>query len=300
MKRLLILCALLAPTLPLQADDTTNPFAAVEVAPDIYALGNHNEGFAVLQPSDFVGGGAGLFVGEDYVVLIDDVMEDTAPALLAKVQELAGRPADFVINTHHHSDHVGGNALAAKKGAVVLSHDRLRERLAMSDQLETASGSLPVLTFSDDITIHVNGEEIHIFHIPAAHTDGDAVVHFRNANVIATGDIVFHDMFPFIDLDSGGTVDGFEGAIQTLIDLGNENTRYISGHGAVADRDGLAADRQMIVDAKAAVQALLDKGLQEEQIIAENPLAPWHDQYSWFFITTEVFTKTLIRSLTDG
>ena len=296
MRRLLVLCVLFAPAA--FADDAENPFAAIEIAPGIYALGNHNEGFAYIDSGDFLGGGAGLFVGEDYVILIDDVLQSTAPALLAKVKEVAGRPADFVINTHHHGDHVGGNSLAAQDGAVILSHEKLRERLAANERFNTGPESLPVLTFADAVTIHANGEEIHVFHTPHAHTDGDAIIHFRNANVIATGDLSFRGMFPFIDLDGGGSVAGYKAGMQTMIDMADEKTRFITGHGAVGTREGLQQDLQMIVDAEAAVAALIAEGLDEAAILERNPLARWHDDYSWFFITTEIFTKTLIRSLT--
>ncbi len=282
------------------ADDAQNPFAAVEVAPGIYQIGNTNEGFALNEPADFVGGGVGLLVGDEYVVMIDDVMEHTAPALVAKAEEIAGRPIDFVINTHAHGDHTGGNVYVSERGATVVSHDQLRERMKNDPQQNTGPGALPVLTFSDRMTFHVNGEHAVAIHVPDAHTDGDAIIHFVNANVIAAGDLSFRGLFPFIDLDSGGTVDGYIAGMQLLIDMGDENTKYLTGHGPVGTRAGLKQDVAMLKDAKARVEALIDDGMTESQILEANPLADYAADYAWFFITTERMTKTFIRSLTES
>jgi glyoxylase-like metal-dependent hydrolase (beta-lactamase superfamily II) len=281
------------------AEETTSPFAAVEVVPGIYQIGNTKEGFALDEPADFVGGGVGLLVGDEYIVMIDDVMEPTVPALVAKAEEIAGRPIDFVINTHAHGDHVGGNAYVNEKGALVVSHDRLRARMADDEQLNSGPGALPVITFSDRMTFHVNGEEAVAIHIPDAHTDGDAIIQFVNANVIAAGDLSFRGLFPFIDLDSGGTVSGYMAGMQQLIDMADDNTKFLTGHGPVGTRAGLEQDLAMLRDAESRVKALIDKGMGEEEILAANPLADYHDEYSWFFITTDRMTRTLVRSLTS-
>ena len=298
MHRLVFLILLLAPVV--SAEEMSQPFAAVEVAPGIYQIGNTNEGFALNSMEDFVGGGVGLLVGDEYVVMIDDVMEPTAPALVAKAEEIAGRPIDFVINTHAHGDHVGGNVYVSKKGALVVSHDQLRARMEGSEQLNTGPGALPVITFSDRMTFHVNGEQAVAIHVPDAHTDGDAIIHFVNANVIAAGDLSFRGLFPFIDLDSGGTVAGYMAGMQQLIDMGNEDTKYLTGHGPVGTRAGLERDLAMLREAEARVKALIDKGMSEEQILETNPLADYGETYSWFFITTERMTQTFIRSLTGN
>lgn len=289
----------LAMTQVVVAEETTNPFAAVEVAPGIYQIGNTNEGFALNVPKDFVGGGVGLLVGDEYVVLIDDVLEATAPALVAKAEEIAGRPIDFVINTHAHGDHVGGNVYVTEKGAIVVSHDQLRARMKDNEKLNSGPGALPVITFSDKMTFHLNGEEAVAIHMPNAHTDGDAIIHFVNANVIAAGDLSFRGLFPFIDLDSGGSVAGFMAGMQRLIDMADADTKFLTGHGDVATRAGLEQDLAMLKDAEARVKALMDKGMSAEEVLAENPLSIYHDDYSWFFITTERMTQLFIRSLTE-
>jgi glyoxylase-like metal-dependent hydrolase (beta-lactamase superfamily II) len=137
-----------------------------------------------------------------------------------------------------------------------------------------------------------------VFHVPSAHTDGDAAIQFRDANVITTGDLLFRGLFPFIDLDSGGSVSGYKAGMQGLIDMSNDATKFISGHGPVSTRDDLQKDLKMLIDAEARVKALVDKGLSEEEIVSANPLADYHDEYNWGFITTERMTRTLIRSLT--
>ena len=230
--------------------------------------------------------------------MIDDVLESTAPALVELAEQIAGRPIDFVINTHAHGDHVGGNVYVTEKGALVVSHDQLRARMESNPELNTGPGALPVITFSDRMTFHVNGEQAIAIHIPNAHTDGDAIIHFRDANVIAAGDLSFRGLFPFIDLDSGGSVAGYIAGMKQLIDMADGNTRFLTGHGPVATRADLQKDLAMLEDARARVKNLLDQGRSEEEILAANPLADYHDQYSWFFITTERMTKTLIRSLT--
>lgn len=281
------------------ADESANPFAAVEAAPGIFQIGNTNEGFALNVPADFVGGGVGLLVGDEYVILIDDVLEPTAPALLEKVEEIAGRPVDFVINTHAHGDHVGGNVYVTEKGAIVVSHDQLRTRMKADEKLNTGPGALPVITFSDKMTFHVNGEQAVAIHIPNAHTDGDAIIHFRNANVIAAGDLSFRGLFPFIDIDSGGSVAGYKAGMQQLIDMADADTKFLTGHGDVGTRAGLEQDLAMLIDAEAQVKALIDKGMSAEEVLAANPLGKYDDDYSWFFISTERMTQTLIRSLTE-
>lgn len=285
--RTIVLLVLAATSVAGAAD---NPFEATELAPGIFMLAGSGD--------EFVGGGVGLLVGEEYVVLIDDVIVPTAPQLLEKVQEIAGRPVDFVINTHVHGDHVGGNEQAAKNGAIIVAHDNLRRRMEADPKLNTGPGALPVITFSDNVTFHVNGQQAFVFHVANAHTDGDAVIHFRDANVIAAGDISFRGMFPFIDLDSGGSVAGYKAAMRRVIEIADDETKIITGHGPAGTRAGLEQDLAMLVDAEARVQALVDQGLTADEIVAANPLADYHDDYNWGFITTERMTRTLIRSLT--
>lgn len=281
MRRLVVL-ALFAPLA--FAQETPAPIEHTEVADGVYML------HAV--------GNVGLLVGDEYVVMIDDSLPKTGDAIVAKAEELAGRPVDFVINTHVHGDHVGSNQTLAETGAIIVAHDNIRKRMKDDPELNTGPGALPVITFPDKVTFHVNGQEALVFHLPAAHTDGDAAILFREANVIAPGDIVFRGIYPYIDLDNGGSVTGYKAAMKTLIDLADADTKFISGHGPLATRAGLIEDLAMLSNAEALVKALIDAGMDAEQIVTANPLSIYDDDYSWQFITTERMTRTLIRSLT--
>jgi cyclase len=289
MKKLALLLMLMAPLASAQ-DWMATSFDHTEVTPGIYMLTGAD--------GKMSGGGVGLLVGDEYVVLIDDSFTPLGPALLEKIEELAGRPADFIINTHAHGDHTGSNQFQAESGAIIVAHDKLRSRMEGDPEQNTGPGALPIITFSEDMTFHVNGQEAYVFHVPTAHTDGDAAILFREANVIASGDLLFRGIFPFIDLDSGGDVSGYQAAMQKLIDMSDDETKFISGHGPVGTRAGVQQDLAMLIDAEARVKALIDKGMSEEDIVAANPLSVYHDDYNWGFITTERMTRTLIRSLT--
>ncbi len=287
---LLAVLAVLAAPVAHSQDWMATSFNHVEVTPGIYMLRGADGGFPA--------GGTNLLVGDEYVVLIDDGFAPLGPVLREKIEELAGRPADFVINTHAHGDHTGSNQHQAEHGAIIVAHDNLRIRMKDDPEQNTGPGALPIITFSDEMTFHVNGIEAYVFHIESAHTDGDAAILFREPNVIATGDLLFRSMFPFIDLDGGGNVAGYKAGMQRLIDMADDETKFMPGHGPVASRADVQQDLDMLIDAEARVKALLDKGMGEEEIVVVNPLADYHDQYNWGFITTEKMTRTLIRSLT--
>jgi glyoxylase-like metal-dependent hydrolase (beta-lactamase superfamily II) len=272
------------------AQDFATAFKSTIVADGIYML-DGEDGFG--------GGNVGLLIGEEYVVLIDDAMQPTAPALVEAATELAGRPVDFVINTHVHGDHVGGNEFVAKSGAIIVAHDNIRKRMAGDPELDTGPGALPVLTFSDAVTFHVNDREAFVFHIKDAHTDGDAAIEFRGDNVIFAGDVMFNGLFPFIDLDNGGTVAGYIEGQKKLIAMSNDETKFVPGHGPLANKADLERNLAVLVDSVQRVKALVDEGMSADDIVAANPLALYHDDYNWGFITTERMTRTLIRSLTS-
>jgi glyoxylase-like metal-dependent hydrolase (beta-lactamase superfamily II) len=244
----------------------------------------------------FTGGNLGVLAGDDGVVLIDDGLEQYSDKLLAAVGEAAGAPVDFVINTHVHGDHVGGNSALHAQGARIVAHDSIRARMVASDAQPDA---LPELTFNDEMSFYLNGQQAHVMHVASAHTDGDAVILFPDANVIHTGDAMFNGLFPFIDLDSGGSVSGYIAAQSKLIKLANEETRIIPGHGPLANRADLVRARDMLVDAESRVRAMLDKGMNADAILAADPLADYGESWSWGFITTERMTQTLIRALSE-
>ena len=288
MKKTVVAALALGFTAALPAQDIATEIRVQDVAPGIWMLDGAN-GFSSTMS---------LLAGDERVVLVDDGMAPITASLMETAIRLAGRPIDFIVNTHVHGDHVGSNATLAKNGAVILAHDNLRRRLVESVDDAGGPEGLPVITFADSVTFHVNDTEAHVFHIPAAHTDGDAVIVYRDANVIHAGDLHFNYMFPFIDLDSGGTVDGYLAGQRRLLAMTDENTKIIPGHGPLATPADLEAAIDMLVDARNLVQRLVDTGKSRDEVLAENPLAVYHDRWNWGFITTERMTLTLYRSLT--
>ncbi|MEQ8206519.1 MAG: MBL fold metallo-hydrolase [Woeseia sp.] len=244
----------------------------------------------------FSGGNLGLLIGDDGVVLIDDGLEPLAGKTLAAVQKVSGAPVDFVINTHVHGDHLGGNVALHQHGATIVAHDSIRQRLLDSDAERDA---LPELTFAEEVTFHLNNHKARVLHVEHAHTDGDAIIHFADANVIHTGDAMFNGLFPFIDLDSGGSVAGYIDAQTLLLGMSDAETRIIPGHGPLANRGDLIRARDMLADARDRIQALLDDGATAEEILSQNPLADYAE-WSWDFITTERMTEQLVRGLSEG
>jgi glyoxylase-like metal-dependent hydrolase (beta-lactamase superfamily II) len=242
----------------------------------------------------------GLLTGEDYVVLIDDGVSPLAAMLQATVEAAAGRPVNFIVNTHVHGDHVGANSHFADTGAVVFAHENIRARLLKDATEAGGPRGLPVVTFADGVSFHRNGLEARVVHFPTAHTDGDAAIQFAGANVLFTGDLLFHSLFPFIDLDSGGDVSGYIAAMEKLLSMANQDTVIVPGHGDITDRAGMSEDLAVLRDSRARVKALVDQGLTADEVVARNPLALYHDEYNWGFITTERMTRTLVRDLAES
>ncbi len=294
LKRLVLrVCLPALLSLPILAQDTAITYKSTELAPGLYML----EGVG-----GFTGGNLGLSIGDDGVVLIDDGVPSMTPLLRAAVATITGAPVEFVINTHVHGDHMGGNEALAKNGATIVAHDNMRKRLvdkgmAMPDgNVPAPKSAFPVLTFSESMTFHLNGREAFVFHVEHAHTDGDAVIRFPADNVIHAGDVMFNGLFPFIDLDSGGSVDGYIAAQKRMLALADDKTRIIPGHGPLASKTDLAASIAMLEDSRKKVQALIKSGRTEDEILAANPLAPY-EKWSWQFINTERMTRTLYRDL---
>lgn len=282
---------------PLVAQDTEEEpeitFQATEVAPGLYMI----EGVG-----GFGGGNVGLLTGEDGVVLIDDSMPPLTDRLLAAVEEVVREPVDFVINTHVHGDHVGGNATLGEAGAWIVAHENVRKRLeekgpsADDESAPAPPEALPVITFADAVTFHLNGQETHVFHATHAHTDGDAVIHFSDANVIHAGDVLFNRQFPFIDLDTGGSVDGYIAAQERILEVADADTKIIPGHGSLASVADLEASITMLKDARSRIAALIEAGRSVDEVVAADPLADY-EEWSWGFITTERMTRQVYGDL---
>ena len=289
MNRSLLCGVLLVSAAFANAQDVATEVATTEAAPGVYLLNGAN-GFS---------SNMALLVGDSHVVLIDDGMAPIIADLVATVDELAGRPIDFIVNTHVHGDHVGSNATLADDGAVIFAHKNIRKRLVEDPGSAGGMGGLPVVTFGDGVNFHVNGQDAHVRHIARAHTDGDAIVYLHGSNVLVAGDLHFNYMFPFIDLDSGGSVGGFLAGQKRLLKMAEDDTVIIPGHGGLASKADLQAAIDMLTDAEARLEALVLEGKTIDEVLAENPLADYHDTWNWGFITTERMTRTLYRSLTD-
>jgi glyoxylase-like metal-dependent hydrolase (beta-lactamase superfamily II) len=187
-------------------------------------------------------------------------------------------------------------------GAHIVAHDNIRRHM-LENGLQTADGrrpaepaELPQITFSDEVRFHLNGYTADVIHTPHAHTDGDSFIHLAQINVILAGDIFFNGMFPYVDLDGGGTIDGFLAAQAKILSLADDDTRIASGHGPLGNKARLQAAHDMLLDSNVRIKALVDAGKSVDEIVAENPLADYHDDWNWGFITTERMTRTLFRA----
>ncbi len=261
-----------------------------------------SDGIHMLQGK---GGNIGVFIGEDGTFMIDDQFAPVTEAILAKVTELGGGVPRFVINTHFHADHTGGNENLGKAGAVIVSHANVRERLSAGTVIRafkmvtppSPPAALPVVTFSRDITFHLNGETVNVIHFPKAHTDGDSIVHFRDANVIHTGDLFFNGFFPFIDSDHGGKVKGVIAAADDILALGDESTRIIPGHGPLADKQQLRAYREMLAVVQERLGRLKAAGKTAAQAAEAKPLADLEEEWGDGMFSSERWIQVIYGAI---
>jgi glyoxylase-like metal-dependent hydrolase (beta-lactamase superfamily II) len=253
------------------------------------------------------GGNMGLCVGADAVFLIDDQFAPLAPKIKAAIDAITPRPVQFLLNTHFHFDHTGGNEAFGGEGALIVAHDNVRKRLS-ADQLISLVGStsaqraspkaaLPVVTVAGEITFHINGEEVQAFHVPRAHTDGDLIVHFRRADVIHMGDVFFNGMYPFIDASSGGSAEGVVAAFDRVLALAGEKTKIIPGHGRLATRADLAEHRAMLAAVVQKVKELRTAGKSDAEIRDSKPSAAFDARFGGGFIKPDAFVQSLAAML---
>ncbi|HJO11662.1 MAG: MBL fold metallo-hydrolase [Gammaproteobacteria bacterium] len=221
------------------------------------------------------GGNIGLSVGEDGVVMIDDQFAPLTDKIVAAIRELSDGEIRFVINTHVHGDHTGGNENLGRMGILILARDEVRVRLAE----QSPAAALPVLTFSGSMSFHLNGEEAHIIPLPPAHTDGDSYIYFMGSDVLHAGDVFRTVAFPVIDLNNGGSLDGTIDALGVAVGLAGPNTKIVPGHGVVSTREDVMEFRDMVIDVKARVTTLVERGLTYEQVAAADPTAPYNAKW---------------------
>lgn len=227
------------------------------------------------------GGNIGLFIGEDGTFLIDDQFAPLTEKIVAAIKSVGGDFPKFLINTHYHGDHTGGNENLGHGGTLIFSHDNVRERLgagsfiaAFNMKREALSRKgLPVVTFSKDISFHLNGDNIRAVHAPHAHTDGDSFIYFKKANVIHAGDVFFNGFYPFIDVTHGGSLKGMIKAVDRILALADNNTKIIAGHGPLGDKEQLTSYRQMLATAYERLKKLKAEGKTAQEAAATKPLA---------------------------
>lgn len=261
--------------------------SALASAQDIAFTNTELRGGVVMM-STGAGGNVGFLTGDDGTLLVDDLLPGTGPLIEAAIAELGepGAPR-FILNTHWHGDHTATNGHFQAQGTTVAAHHNIRARIEASDDAWTqGDGMLPLLTFGHDLTFHMNGQTVEAHHVARAHTDGDAIVLFREANVLHAGDVLFNGLFPFVDLESGGSVEGFIAAMEYALEMTDAETQIIPGHGPLATRDDLQTSIDMVRSVQGIIRPMVESGMSVEDVLAAEPLADFHDDWSWGFVCT--------------
>ncbi|MXY18118.1 MAG: MBL fold metallo-hydrolase [Acidobacteria bacterium] len=221
------------------------------------------------------GGHVGLSVGDDGVIMVDDQFAPLTDRILAAIRGISNGDIRFLINTHVHGDHVGGNENLGRMGVLIVAQDRVRLRLA-----ETMPPvALPALTYSQDVTIHLNGEDVHIFPVPASHTDGDSVIHFRGSDVMVVGDVFRTVAFPVIDRNNGGSLPGTIETLGIIAGRASPDTLILPGHGVVSTREDVVEFRDMVIDVSGKVAELVEQGMTYEQVAAAGTTAAYEGKW---------------------
>ena len=253
------------------------------------------------------GGNIGVSAGADGVFVVDDQYAPLSQKIRAAIKTLSDKPIRVVINTHWHGDHTGGNAGMAETGAVIVAHDNVRKRLsteqfnaAFNNRTPPASNplTLPIITFADSVTLHVNGEDVEVRHVAPAHTDGDSLIHFKKSNVLHMGDNFFNGMYPFIDVDSGGSIDGAVAAAEAGLAMADAATKIIPGHGPLGTKADLQRYRDVVAGVRDNVKKLVAQGKSLDQILAAKPGAQWDATFGGGFMKPDLFVGVVYRSLT--
>jgi cyclase len=251
------------------------------------------------------GGNIGLSVGKSGTCVIDDQYAPLTDKILAAIRAITPDPVRFVVNTHWHGDHTGGNENLGKAGALLVAHENVRKRMS-TEQFMAAfgrttppspEGALPVVTFTDAVTFHWNGDEIRVYHVPPAHTDGDTIVHFVKADVVHMGDVFFNGGYPFVDTSSGGRIDGVIGAAERVLLGVGEKTRIIPGHGPLATKADLQAYRDTLKTVRDRIAKLKAEGKTRDQAIAAKPTADLDAKWGTGFMKGDTFTGLAYDSL---
>ena len=251
------------------------------------------------------GGNIGVATGPEATYIIDDQYAPLSQKIEAAVRSVTGQPVKFVLNTHWHGDHTGGNENFGSRGLIIYAHDNVRTRMSKEQVIEqlkqtvpaSPAAALPTVTFSESMTLHFNGETVLVFHVAKAHTDGDVMMHFRNANVVHTGDVFVRYGFPFIDHSSGGSFRGTIAATEKLLAATDANTKYIPGHGALADRKDVEGYLKMLKTVRDRISAQITLKKTVEQVEAADLLADLDSAGGKGFINGRAFTRLVFTEL---
>jgi cyclase len=297
--RLLLLAVLAAAAAPTARLAAQQNFDSVQVRAE--KLADH---VYVLFGS---GGNIGVLVGEDGAVVIDDQFAPLSEKIKAAIAQLDPKPIRFVVNTHWHTDHTEGNAKMSEGGAVIVAHDNVRKRMSVEQAMSRGGqttripaaphAALPVLTFAEDVTFHLDGDSLRVMHVAPAHTDGDAIIYFTKANVIHMGDTFFNGRYPFIDLSSGGSVNGIVAAADKALALANDGSKIVPGHGAVATKADLQEYRRVVSTIRDRIAKMVAANKTLAEVAAAKPTAEFDAKWGTGFIKPEMMVDQVYSSL---
>ena len=251
------------------------------------------------------GGNIGLSVGQDGAFLIDDQYAPLTDKIIKAISAVTDQPVRFLINTHWHYDHTGGNENIGKGGTIIVAHDNVRKRLAKGQFMKAFNTNippsppkaLPVITFTDSVTFHWNDETLEVVHPKSAHTDGDAVIYFKNANVVHIGDLLFNGIYPFVDAESGGSMEGLIAGVDQVLARIDDNTKVIPGHGPLGNKADLKAYRDMLADVHARMTELIKAGKNLDEIVAAKPTADYDAKWGGGFLNPDRWVKIVYAAM---
>jgi cyclase len=247
------------------------------------------------------GGAIGVLVGPDGVFMVDSQFAPLSDKIAAAIRQISDRPIKFMVNTHVHGDHTGGDENFAKMGVTIIARDELRARLAApANGPKPPAAALPIVTYKGAMTFHMNDEDVQLIAVPAAHTDGDTMVRFPNADVIMTGDFYRSLGYPNIDRANGGTLNGMLAGLQAVVDAAKPTTRIVPGHGAVVDKTAVAAHREMIMAIRDKVAALVKQGKTQPEVVAAKPTSDYDAKVPQAAQTSERFVGQLYAEVSGA
>ena len=253
------------------------------------------------------GGNIGLVVGDQGAFIIDAQYAPLTEKIQAAISEITDKPVRILLNTHWHSDHTGGNENFANSGAIIVAHENVRKRLGGGQHMAAlgmdippaAPKALPALTFTGSITFHWNGEPIEVFHPQTSHTDGDVAIFFKNSNTVHTGDLFFNGTYPFIDADSGASIDSYIAGIDAIMARMDDSTKIIPGHGPLSNKTEYKTFREMLATIRDRMKALVKEGKTVDEIVAAKPTADFDAVWGKGFMNPDQWVRMICPMLKD-